>query len=301
MAEQQLPEESEAYSKIDQLLCEIATEQDPARQHELHQGVAHLTASLGPFRRLMPESNLWVYLPPALIAAAAVGMAAYYQSQLNALQAVVDRQKRQLDAQKWGSLSNVDTVDIMSMCWPWQWPWQLLVLCGMGGLLVWLMLRAVMSRGGIRHGPVVPGRLCPQVDGDFLVLMIGIVPHSLWAFWRWMPIVRAMVNMGKELQGQQDCGFLGYEVFVGLHPMIVQYWLSFDHMKRCPAPHWVALTQRSAGDPSLGVWHETYLVKAGSYEGVYTNMPKFGLGKVGELVDATGPRATAEGRLNLSR
>ena len=131
--------------------------------------------------------------------------------------------------------------------------------------------------------------------------MIGIVPHHLWAFWRWMPIVRAMVNMGKELEQVPDSGFLGYEVYVGLQPMIVQvpfgpttisahcvrlrqYWRSFDHMKKCPAPHWVALTQQNSGDPTLGVWHETFLVKSGGYEGVYTNMPPFGLGKVCNLL-----------------
>ena len=30
-------------------------------------------------------------------------------------------------------------------------------------LLGGLMLRAVLSRGGVKHGPVVPGRVCPQV------------------------------------------------------------------------------------------------------------------------------------------
>jgi len=33
-----------------------------------------------------------------------------------------------------------------------------------------------------------------------------------------------------------------------------------------------------------GIWHETYLVKAGQYEAVYGNMPPHGLGKAGRLV-----------------
>ncbi len=33
-----------------------------------------------------------------------------------------------------------------------------------------------------------------------------------------------------------------------------------------------------------GIWHETYLVRAGEYEAIYGNMPPFGLGRAGRLV-----------------
>jgi len=33
-----------------------------------------------------------------------------------------------------------------------------------------------------------------------------------------------------------------------------------------------------------GIWHESYLVRAGQYEAIYGNMPPFGLGKAGRLV-----------------
>jgi hypothetical protein len=33
-----------------------------------------------------------------------------------------------------------------------------------------------------------------------------------------------------------------------------------------------------------GIWHETYLVRAGQYEAIYGNMPPHGLGKAGRLV-----------------
>jgi hypothetical protein len=38
----------------------------------------------------------------------------------------------------------------------------------------------------------------------------------------------------------------------------------------------------------VGIWHETYEIAPGQYENVYVNMPKFGLGKVGELNDLGG-------------
>jgi hypothetical protein len=46
-----------------------------------------------------------------------------------------------------------------------------------------------------------------------------------------------------------------------------------------------------------GIWHETYLVKAGEYEAVYGNMPPHGLGKAGRLVpvaEASSARSRLE-------
>jgi hypothetical protein len=54
--------------------------------------------------------------------------------------------------------------------------------------------------------------------------------------------------------------------------------------------------KNSRGD--VGIWHETYLVKAGQYEAVYSGMPAYGLGRVGELVPATGNREDARRRLS---
>ena len=33
-----------------------------------------------------------------------------------------------------------------------------------------------------------------------------------------------------------------------------------------------------------GIWHETFLVRAGEYEAIYGNMPPYGLGKAADLV-----------------
>lgn len=67
-------------------------------------------------------------------------------------------------------------------------------------------------------------------------------------------------------------------------------------------PNWVrfnTVINKTGGD--VGIWHETYLVKAGAYENVYANMPRFGLGKAmsptGGLIPATGNRDAARGRL----
>ena len=77
-------------------------------------------------------------------------------------------------------------------------------------------------------------------------------------------------------------------VAVGL-TTLVQYWRSFDHLEayaRAPDKHhwpaWVEFNRRmknSRGD--VGIWHETYRVRAGEYESIYSGMPLMGLAKAG--------------------
>ena len=43
-----------------------------------------------------------------------------------------------------------------------------------------------------------------------------------------------------------------------------------------------------------GIWHETYLVRAGEYEAVYGNMPPFGLGKAGRLIPVAEGKTARE-------
>ena len=47
----------------------------------------------------------------------------------------------------------------------------------------------------------------------------------------------------------------------------------------------------------LHIWHETYRVRAGEYECVYSGMPPFGLAKASSTVDAVGQLESARGRI----
>jgi hypothetical protein len=88
----------------------------------------------------------------------------------------------------------------------------------------------------------------------------------------------------------------------------VQYWRSFEQLERYARsrdhvhwPAWVEFNTRvnkSRGD--VGIWHETYRVRAGEYEAIYSGMPPFGLGKVGPLVPAIGKRESARGRMRFA-
>jgi hypothetical protein len=95
--------------------------------------------------------------------------------------------------------------------------------------------------------------------------------------------------MLQELSADPDSGLLGYEMstFGGL---IVQYWRSYEHLERFANDHgshtaaWRTYWKRVGRDTGTGIWHETYLVRAGDHEAIYANMPPFGLGKAGTLV-----------------
>jgi Monooxygenase af470-like len=149
---------------------------------------------------------------------------------------------------------------------------------------------------------IISRRMAAEIEGDFVVFLIGMKVNKSWKIHKWLPVFRAMRPMLKELSARPDSGFLGYTLGIGV---IVQYWRSFEHLEAYARAHdghhwpaWVAFNKRSGqsrGD--VGIWHETYKVAAGQYEAVYSGMPPFGLGKAGKLVPARGRRETARGRV----
>ncbi|WP_119157565.1 DUF4188 domain-containing protein [Caldimonas tepidiphila] len=148
---------------------------------------------------------------------------------------------------------------------------------------------------------ILPRRMAAEIEGDFVVFVIGMRINKPWKLHQWLPVFLAMPRMLKELERRPESGFLG-AVSGGL--LIVQYWRSFEHLEAYARsrdhlhwPAWVAFnkrTGRSRGD--VGIWHETYLVRAGEYEAIYSGMPRHGLGRAGTLVPATGQRDSARGR-----
>jgi hypothetical protein len=145
-------------------------------------------------------------------------------------------------------------------------------------------------------------KMMAEIDGDFVVFLIGMRINRPWKLHKWLPVVLAMPRMLKELQADEGAGFLGCEQFLGV---IVQYWRSFEHLERYARsrdgqhwPAWVAFNKtvgNASGD--VGIWHETYKVGAGQYECVYGAMPRFGLAKAARHVPASGARESARGRL----
>jgi len=136
------------------------------------------------------------------------------------------------------------------------------------------------------------GRWKAEIEGDFVVFLIGarFEPLHLLRSIRDLGGRRGMKHMLDYLTQHPEKGLLGYQL--GL-PTIVQYWRSFEHLEAFARdkddPHleaWRNYWRRVGKQPRTGIWHETYLVRAGEYEAIYGNMPAFGLGKAGALVRA---------------
>ncbi|MGD9905255.1 MAG: DUF4188 domain-containing protein [Vicinamibacterales bacterium] len=149
---------------------------------------------------------------------------------------------------------------------------------------------------------VVAKRVTAKIDGDFVVFLIGMRINKPWKINKWLPVFLAMPKMIRELEARPESGFLGH---VQSLTLIVQYWRSFEHLEAYARDHdqlhwpaWVDFNTRvgsSRGD--VGIWHETYRVRAGEYECVYSGMPPFGLAKASTTVDAVGHLDTARKRI----
>jgi len=107
-----------------------------------------------------------------------------------------------------------------------------------------------------------------------------------------------------ELRRQPELGMLHAEMWFSRTPVVIQYWRSMEQLmayatnkQAAHLPAWKAFNQAIGTDGSVGIWHETFAVKAGAHESVYVNMPSFGLGRAGKLEAASGRRQSAAGRL----
>ncbi|KXK54753.1 MAG: hypothetical protein UZ05_CHB002000821 [Chlorobi bacterium OLB5] len=158
---------------------------------------------------------------------------------------------------------------------------------------------------------IIKGRKFANVQGDFVVFLIGMRVNNFWKIHKWLPVAMAMPGMIKELYKNPEYGFLGERSWFGRISISVQYWRSFEHLEAYAKnkdlehfPAWKAFNQKARQSGVVGVWHETYKVSAGSYENIYVNMPIFGLGKASEysktgaINEADGIHEYASGRLN---
>jgi hypothetical protein len=152
---------------------------------------------------------------------------------------------------------------------------------------------------------IIDKRMAAEMDGEFVVFLIGMRINKPWKVHKWLPVFLAMPKMLKELEAHPASGFLGHN---GLSRVIVQYWRSFEHLEAYARskemshwPAWVDFIRRvgnSRGD--VGIWHETYVIKPGHYEAIYSGMPPYGLGTVGKLDPASGNRDSAKSRMNVA-
>jgi hypothetical protein len=153
---------------------------------------------------------------------------------------------------------------------------------------------------------IIPGRFTADIDDDFVVFLIGMRINNFWAINKWLPVAKSMGPMLKSLENDKDSGFLGGEGFTNIRTTcLVQYWRSFEDLERFSkdpsVSHraaWKAFNKAVGSNGMVGIWHETYKVRAREYECVYGNMPPFGLAKATQHVPASGKWIDARSRMS---
>lgn len=147
--------------------------------------------------------------------------------------------------------------------------------------------------------------MAAEIDGEFVVFILGLRVHKLWKVHKWLPIPFAMNRMLAELEDDPESGFLGYESQLGIRNHVyIQYWDSFEELREYAwdpeHEHYPAIgdfQQTVGASDDVGIWHETYLIDDRQYEAVYLNMHPHGIGAAGDLTPAGGHRKSAAGRL----
>lgn len=154
---------------------------------------------------------------------------------------------------------------------------------------------------------VETGRTTADIEGDFVVFLIGMRFNKPWKVHKWLPVFRAMPAMLRVLDDHSELGCLGHEQWAGRTLIIVQYWRSFEQLDRFARdpdlPHlepWRRFNRAVRDSGDVGIWHETYKVRAGEYEAVYGNMPVFGLAAAASHVPVASKAQTAAARIGAA-
>jgi len=154
---------------------------------------------------------------------------------------------------------------------------------------------------------VLPGRYTADIEGDFVVFLIGMRFNHPLRVRKWLPVATAMPKMLTVLSRHPELGCLGFQRWFGRTTILVQYWRDFDSLDRFARdkdlPHlepWRQFNRAVRDSGEVGIWHETFRVRAGEYEAVYGNMPVFGLAAAGTHVAAARKGNTAAARIGAS-
>lgn len=133
--------------------------------------------------------------------------------------------------------------------------------------------------------PVNAGRHFATAEQDLVVFVIGMRINKPWKIRQWFPVARSMGPMQREVLENGDLGCLHIENWFGRTTVSLQYWKDFESLEayakaadHLHLPAWRAFNKAVRDNGNVGIWHETYTIRAGGAEAVYANMPSFGLG-----------------------
>ena len=151
------------------------------------------------------------------------------------------------------------------------------------------------------------GRYVAENDRDVVVFLIGMRFNGIRGIVNAARTFFRMPAMIEELMQRPEIGCLGMRHgFTLREATIVQYWRSFEDLERYArsdefrhrgAWGWYNRLGRSAR--GAGIWHETFRVAAGAYEGIGVNVPRAGIAAALGSVPADAARQSARKRLGL--
>ncbi|GAE34457.1 DUF4188 domain-containing protein [Halalkalibacter akibai] len=153
---------------------------------------------------------------------------------------------------------------------------------------------------------IFPGRHTVENTEDLVVFIIGMRFNNRLAIHKWFPVFSAMPGMLKELyMNKEDLGFLSMESYYGLRTTtMIQYWRSMEDLlsyakneKHLTA--WKKFNEKLGNNNAVGIYHETFQVKKGNYESIYSNMPFYGLGKALNHIPVTFEKNSARKRMKV--
>ena len=160
---------------------------------------------------------------------------------------------------------------------------------------------------------VFPGRWTAKPDpsagpGEAAVVLflIGMRVNKWWRLDQYLWVFLAMAEMLRHLARHPEAGMIRARNWLGRTTMQVGYWRSLDDLVAFAAddgaphaPAWRRYYRKASKSGAVGVWHETYLVNAGSFETIYANMPRFGLAEA--IGHAKVDRTTSSSRQRVAR
>ena len=155
---------------------------------------------------------------------------------------------------------------------------------------------------------VYRGRYTAEMPEDFVVFLIGMRLNRPWKLHKWLPVFSAMPRMLRWLARHPQSGLLSWQTAWISGPAVVQYWRSFEQLnhfaRAADQPHlpvWKWFNHAIRGSGDVGIWHETYKVRAGEYECISVNMPRVGLDAAGVHVPVGSTGQSAARRIGATQ
>jgi hypothetical protein len=148
------------------------------------------------------------------------------------------------------------------------------------------------------------GRFSVANKEDIVLFVFGVRVNKFRSVRKWVPVMRAVRPMLRELSEDSGSGLLGYRTYLRSprELMVMQYWrtskqlLDYAH----GTTHrrvWTDFYKLATAGASVGLWHEAYVVPAGRYEAIYGIVPELGLAAFADLVPVGRRNDSAAARL----